>query len=65
MNKLKIAGIIIAAVAAVIFGFLYFRKPHTLIGAILALIAGIFVATGMAMVAASDELNWEDTKDEK
>lgn len=65
MSKLKIAGIIIAAVAAVTFGFLYFRKPHTLIGAILALIAGAVVAFGMMMVAASDELNWEDTKDEK
>ena len=64
MNKLKIAGIIISIVAAVAFVFLYFRKPHTLVGAILALIAGAVVAFGMIMVAASEELNLEDTKDE-
>ena len=65
MNKLKIAGIIISIVAAVAFVFLYFRKPHTLVGAILALIAGAVVAFGMMMVAASEELNLEDTKDEQ
>ena len=65
MNKLKIAGIIISIVAAVAFVFLYFRKPHTLVVAILALIAGAVVAFGMMMVAASEELNLEDTKDEK
>lgn len=65
MNKLKIAGIIISIVAAVAFVFLYFRKPHTLVSAILALIAGAIVTFGMMMVAASEELNWEDTKDEK
>lgn len=65
MNKLKIAGIIISIVAAVAFVFLHFRKPHTLVGAILALIAGAIVTFGMMMVAASEELNWEDTKDEK
>ncbi len=65
MNKLKIAGIIISIVAAVAFVFLYFRKPHTLVGVILALIAGAVVAFGMIMVAASEELNLEDTKDEK
>ena len=57
MNKLKIAGIIISIVAAVAFVFLYFRKPHTLVGAILALIAGAIVTFGMMMVAASEELN--------
>ena len=65
MSKLKIAGIIISIVAAVAFVFLYFRKPHTLVGTILALIAGAVVAFGMIMVAASEELNLEDTKDEK
>ena len=65
MSKLTIAGIIIAVLAAVAFGFLYFRKPHTLIGAILALIAGAVVAFGMIMIAASEELNLEDKKDEK
>ncbi|WP_370771227.1 hypothetical protein [Eubacterium ramulus] len=52
MNKLKIAGIIISIVAAVAFVFLYFRKPHTLVGVILALIAGAVVAFGMIMVAS-------------
>lgn len=47
MNKLKIAGIIISIVAAVAFVFLYFRKPHTLVGAILALIAGVVVTVSV------------------
>ena len=65
MSKLKIAGIIVSIVAAVAFVFLYFRKPHTLVGAILALIAGFFIAFGAMLVSASEELNLEDTKDEK
>ena len=65
MSKLKIAGIIISIVAAVAFVFLYFQNPHKLVGAILALIAGAVVAFGMMMVVASEELNLEDTKDEK
>lgn len=65
MNELKIAGIIIAAVAAVVFVFLFLWKPHTLVGVILLLIAGIFVVLGMAMVVASEELNLEDFEDEK
>lgn len=65
MNKMKIAGIIIAAVSAVVFGFLFFKKPHTTVGAILGLVAGVFIAFGMIMVAASEELNLEDKKDEK
>ena len=65
MNKMKIAGIIIAAVAAVVFVFLFLWKPHTLVGVILLLIAGIFVVLGMAMVVASEELNLEDFEDEK
>ena len=29
MNKMKIAGIIISIVAAAVFVFLYFGRPHT------------------------------------
>lgn len=35
MSKLKIAGIIIAVMAASVFVFLYFVRPHTVINAIL------------------------------
>ena len=33
MSKLKIAGIIIAVMAASVFVFLYFGRPHTVINA--------------------------------
>ena len=56
MNKLKIAGIIISIVAAVAFVFLYFRKPHTLVGAILALIAGaVVVGTGRYVMQTAEQ----------
>lgn len=65
MNKMKIAGIIIAAVSAVVFGFLFFKKPHTTVGAILGLIAGAMVVCGLMMISVAEELNLEDFEDEK
>lgn len=63
MNKLKIAGIIIAIVSAVIFVFLYFTRPHTVGNALLVLLAGGAVVFGLLVTSVADEL--EDTKDEK
>lgn len=65
MNKLKIAGIIIAIVAAVAFVFLYFGRPHTVANAILVLLVGAVVVFGLMMVSVAEELNLEDTEDEK
>lgn len=63
MSKLKIAGIIMAIISAVIFVILYFARPHTVGNAILVLLAGGAVVLGLLITAAADEL--EDTKDEK
>ena len=65
MKKMKIAGIIMSVIAAVAFCFLYFRKPHTIGGAVAVLAAGFFITLGASMIAASEELNLEDKKDEK
>lgn len=65
MNKMKIAGIIISIVAAVVFVFLYFGRPHTVANAILLLLVGVVVVFGLMMVSVVEELNLEDTKDEK
>ena len=54
MNKMKIAGIIISIVAAAVFVFLYFGRPHTVINAILVM-----------MISVVEEINLEDTEDEK
>lgn len=62
MNKLKIAGIITAVAAGVVFAVMYFR-PHvnSIRSAVLLLAAGVVVIIGMLMISASDELNLEDT----
>lgn len=65
MNKLKIAGIIISIVAASVFVFLYFGRPHTVINAILVLLAGGVAVLGLMMVSVVEEINLEDTNDEK
>lgn len=48
MNKMKIAGIIISIVAAVAFVLLYFGRPHTVINAILVLLAGGVAVLGFS-----------------
>ena len=65
MSKLKIAGIIIAVMAASVFVFLYFGRPHTVINAILVLLAGGVAVLGLMMVSVVEEINLEDTEDEK
>lgn len=65
MNKLKIAGIIISIVAAAVFVFLYFGRPHTVINAILVLLAGGVAVLGLMMISVVEEINLEDTEDEK
>lgn len=60
MNRLKIAGTITAVVAAVIFVFLYFTRPHTVENAALVLLAGGCVVIGLIMIAVSDEADVED-----
>lgn len=65
MNKLKIAGIIISIVAAVAFVLLYFGRPHTVINAILVMLAGGVAVLGLMMVSVVEEINLEDTNDEK
>lgn len=65
MNKMKIAGIIISIVAAVAFVLLYFGRPHTVINAILVLLAGGVAVLGLMMVSVVEEINLEDTNDEK
>lgn len=62
MNKMKIAGIIISIVAAVAFVLLYFGRPHTVINAILVLLAGGVAVLGLMMVSVVEEINLEDTK---
>lgn len=66
MNKLKIAGIIIMVAAAVVFLILFFGK-HVNSTRYALLVVGVAfgVAVGVAMVAASEELNLEDFEDEK
>ena len=65
MSKLKIAGIITSIVAASVFVFLYFGRPHTVINAILVLLAGGVAVLGLMMVSVVEEINLEDTEDEK
>ena len=65
MNKLKITGIIISIVAAVAFVFLYFGRPHTVINAIVVMLAGGVAVLGLMMVSVVEELNLEDAEDEK
>ena len=65
MNKLKIGGIILSIVAAIVFVICYFGRPHTVGDAIMTLIAGGFVVIGLLIVATAEEIEWEDTKDEK
>lgn len=60
MNKLKIAGIIIAVMAASVFVFLYFTRPHTVENAVLVLLAGGCMVIGLIMIAVSDEADVED-----
>lgn len=65
MNKMKIAGIIISIVAAVAFVLLYFGRPHTVINAILVMLAGGVAVFGLMMISVVEEINLEDTEDEK
>lgn len=65
MNRLKIAGTITAVVAAVIFVFLYFTRPHTVENAVLVLLAGGVAVLGLMMISVVEEINLEDTEDEK
>lgn len=65
MNKLKIAGIIISIVAAAVFVLLYFDRPHTVINAILVMLAGGVAVLGLMMVSVVEEINLEDINDEK
>ena len=51
MNKMKIAGIIISIVAAAVFVFLYFGRPHTVINAILVMLAGGVAVLGLMMIS--------------
>lgn len=66
MNKMKKVGIIVMVAAAVTFVFLLFGKHINSVGYAL-LVAGVVfcIAVGAAMIAASEELNLEDFKDEK
>ena len=65
MNKMKIPGIIISIVAAAVFVFLYFGRPHTVINAILVMLAGGVAVLGLMMISVVEEINLEDTEDEK
>ena len=65
MSKLKIVGIITSIVAASVFVFLYFGRPHTVINAILVLLAGGVAVLGLLRVSVVEEINLEDTEDEK
>ena len=59
MNKMKIAGIITSIVAAAVFVFLYFGRPHTV------MLAGGVAVLGLMMISVVEEINLEDTEDEK
>lgn len=65
MSKLKIVGIITSIVAASVFVFLYFGRPHTVINAVLVLLAGGVAVLGLMMFSVVEEINLEDTNDEK
>lgn len=65
MSKLKIVGIITSIVVASVFVFLYFGRPHTVINAVLVLLAGGVAVLGLMMVSVVEEINLEDTNDEK
>ena len=65
MNKMKIAGIITSIVAVVVFVFLYFGRPHTVINAILVMLSGSVAVLGLMMISVVEEINLEDTEDEK
>lgn len=62
MNKIKIAGIITAVAAGVVFAVMYFgTHVNNVRSAVVLLAAGIVVIIGMLMISVSDELNLEDT----
>ena len=62
MNKMKIAGIITAVAAGVVFAVMYFR-PHvnSIRSAVLLLSAGVGVVVGLLMISVSEDLELEDT----
>ena len=52
---MKIAGIITSIVAAAVFVFLYFGRPHTVINAILVMLAGGLGIASIGMMGLSSE----------
>ena len=70
MNKLKIAGIIISIVAASVFVFLYFGRPHTVINAILneavkQAMYDIADETEVCKCSSNSDYNFTDTATKK